>query len=213
MNLPTPPNHARALDRTTTDPPTPASGLPATLRGGDSNPLRPIDWIAASLLEVEATQTIPDTRIGPSTIHGSGLFATRAFERDAMLGVLDGQIVDVRLHPQVIDHLEWNALSTDHLLVRAIRTSYGFINHSSKPNVLIDDGGRTLRSCRAIAEGEELTIDYFAQPVPAAYLQTREAMRLRAPTRGPVPGSPHPIVPTATQPTRNVATDDGTGSR
>lgn len=55
----------------------------------------------------------------------------------------------------------------------------GFINHSLRPNVSIDDDGITMRSCAAIARGEELTLDYVAQPVPDAYRAGSEAAALR----------------------------------
>jgi SET domain-containing protein len=64
--------------------------------------------------------------------------------------------------------------------VRAIRTSYGFMNHSTSPNVSIDDDGVTMRACLPIAPDEELTLDYFAQPVPPEYLASAEAAALRA---------------------------------
>ncbi len=35
-----------------------------------------------------------------------------------------------------------------------------FMNHSETPNVATDDEGETFHAIRAIAEGEELTIDY-----------------------------------------------------
>lgn len=142
-----------------------------------------IDTLAAALLEgAPCIETIPGTRLAPSPIQGRGLFATRAWAPGEVLCVLDGQIVDVTRHPGVIDALEWNALSREHLLVRPLRTSYGFINHATSPNLAIDDDGITLRACRPIAPGDELTLDYFAQPVPLAYLASEEAAALRRST-------------------------------
>ena len=141
----------------------------------------PIDVLAASLLYgVPCIETIPGTEVAGSGIQGRGLFARRAWSRGDLLGTLDGQIVDVTRHPGVIDALEWNALSEQLLLVRPVRTSYGFMNHCTAPNVAIDVDGRTMRAGRAIAPGDELTLDYFAQPVPAAYLTSAEAAALRA---------------------------------
>lgn len=140
-----------------------------------------IDALATSLLGgAPCIETISGTEVTQSSIQGRGLSARRAWSRNDMLGTLDGQIVDITRHPAVIDALEWNALSAERLLVRPIRTSYGFMNHSGRPNVSIDDDGRTMRACRAIAPGDELTLDYFAQPVPAAYLASAEAALLRA---------------------------------
>ncbi|HEY0660295.1 MAG TPA: SET domain-containing protein [Lysobacter sp.] len=139
-----------------------------------------IDTLAATLLDgASYVETIPGARLAPSTIQGRGMFATRAWEAGEVLCVLDGQVVDVTRYPGVIDTLEWNALSRDYLLVRPLRTSYGFINHARPPNLAIDDDGITLRACRPIAPGDELTMDYLAQPVPLAYLASEEAVALR----------------------------------
>jgi hypothetical protein len=143
----------------------------------------PIDTLAIVLLGGQpGIETIPDTEVAPSPTHGRGLFARRAWSPGEVLGHLDGQVVDVIRYPAVMV-LEWNALSPEHLLVRPIRTSYGFMNHSTHPNVSIDDDGRTMRANRAIASGDELTLDYFEQPVPEAYLASDEAAQLRASSR------------------------------
>jgi hypothetical protein len=92
---------------------------------------------------------------------------------------LDGQVVDAQCYPAVVDALEWNALTPRLLLVRPLRTSYGYINHGKRPNVAIDADGYTMRACQPIAPGDELTMDYFAQPVPQAYLDSDEAAALR----------------------------------
>ena len=141
----------------------------------------PIDLLAVTLLDGEpCIETIPGTQVRASAVQGRGLFATRTWAPGEVLAVMDGQVVDVTRYPGVIDTLEWNALSPERLLVRAVRTSYGFMNHSARPNVSIDDDGRTLRADRAIALGDELTLDYFAQPVPPSYLASAEAAALRA---------------------------------
>ncbi|MQA09691.1 MAG: SET domain-containing protein-lysine N-methyltransferase [Pseudonocardiaceae bacterium] len=142
-----------------------------------------IDVLATALLGgAPCIETISGTEVARSPVHGRGLLARRAWAAEDVLGTLDGQIVDVTRYPGVIEALEWNALSAEQLLVRPIRTSYGFMNHSTRPNVSIDDDGRVLRACQDIAPGDELTIDYFAQPVPAAYLASAEAAVLRAST-------------------------------
>lgn len=140
-----------------------------------------IDVFAARLLDgARCIETIPGTEVLPSPVHGYGLFATRSWAAGDPLCRLDGQAVDIERHPGVIDALEWNALGPTLLLVRPLRTSYGFINHAVHPNVAVNDDGRTLRACLPIASGEELTTDYFAQPVPPAWLDSDEAARLRA---------------------------------
>jgi hypothetical protein len=141
----------------------------------------PIDVLAVALLDsASCIDTIPGSIVAESPIHGRGLFTVRAWSAGEVIATLDGQVVDVTRHPAVIDALEWNALTTELLLVRPIRTSYGYINHSIHPNVDIDDDGRTMRARHDIAAGRELTIDYFAQPVPEAYLTSAEGLLLRA---------------------------------
>ena len=142
--------------------------------------VRDIDAFAAALLGGEPyIETIPGAELAPSPIQGFGLFSKRAWAPGEVLCRLDGQVVDVRRHPAVLDALEWNAVSPDLLLVRPLRTSYGFINHSTRPNVAIDGNGYTMRACLPIAPGDEFTMDYFAQPVPKAYLASGEAAVLR----------------------------------
>jgi len=139
-----------------------------------------IDLLATRLLGgAPCLPTVADAVVGASAVHGRGLFSTRARDIGEVLCVLDGQVVDVAAFPGVIDALEWNALDPSRLLVRGIRTSYGYINHSAAPNVAIDDDGRTMRTCAAVAAGEEFTMDYLAQPVPAGYRDSGEGRRLR----------------------------------
>jgi hypothetical protein len=141
----------------------------------------PINLLAVALLDgAPCIETIPGTGVRSSSIQGRGLFTGRAWAAGEILTVMDGQLVDVTRYPAVIDALEWNALSPERLLVRAVRTSYGFMNHSTRPNTSIDDDARTLRANQPIAPGDELTLDYFAQPVPEAYLASPEAAALRA---------------------------------
>ncbi|CAN7370481.1 SET domain-containing protein [Variovorax sp. LjRoot290] len=141
---------------------------------------RDIDLFADRMLGgAPFIETIAGAELASSTIQGRGMFARRAWATGELLCVLDGQVVDVTRHPAVIDALEWNALSPQRLLVRALRTSYGFINHSGRPNTRIDADGRTMRACRPIAPGDELTMDYFEQPVPPVYLASLEAAVLK----------------------------------
>jgi uncharacterized protein len=126
---------------------------------------------------------IPYTRIAPSEIHGRGLFAEIAFRSGQILGTLDGQVVRHADHPEVLDE-EWNAISDELLLVRALPTKYRFVNHSPAPNCHIDERDRSIRATRDIAPGEELTLDYAARPLPAAYLALERTAFLRESTDG-----------------------------
>lgn len=70
--------------------------------------------------------------------------------------------MDIRRYPAVIDALEWNALSPEFLLVRSLRTSYGYINHSTQPNVAIGPDGYTMRACLDLRRS---SLDPFLQRV------------------------------------------------
>jgi SET domain-containing protein len=139
-----------------------------------------MDAFSTAFLGVGAViQTVSDAELRPSKIHGTGLFSTRSRPPGEVLTVLDGQEIDPSWYPTVMENLDWNALAPDRLLVRALRTSYGYINHSTSPNVEIDVSGRIMRTARTVAAGEELTMNYFAQPLAPAYLSSAEAVRLR----------------------------------
>jgi hypothetical protein len=127
---------------------------------------------------------IPHTRIAPSPIHGLGLFTECPVLGGQILGTLDGQVVRHADHPEVFD-MEWNALSDDLLLVRAIGTKYRFINHDPNPSCVIHEADRTIRALRNLAAGEELTLDYLARPLPDTYLALeRTAFLRRGKSRG-----------------------------
>lgn len=149
-------------------------------RGEDARTPAPIDELVERHLGGTHLATVPHTEVRPSEIHGRGLFATAPIAAGTLLGTLDGQVVDPTVNPAVVDALEWNALTPSALLVRPIRTSYGFMNHSDRPNVTVDADGRRLRARTGIDAGDELTIDYLAQPVPEQYLRSPEVRRLRA---------------------------------
>lgn len=121
---------------------------------------------------------IPFTRVGPSDIHGRGLFSEVDFRRGQILGTLDGQLVRWADHPEVFEE-EWNAVSDELLLVRGLRTKYALINHASEPNCAIDERDMSIRAVRPIAAGEELTLDYRARSLPEPYLALERTAFLR----------------------------------
>ncbi|MET0284453.1 MAG: SET domain-containing protein [Polyangiales bacterium] len=123
-------------------------------------------------------RTIDDVELRPVEGKGMGMFSTRARPVGELVCKLDGQVIDSELYPELMLALEWNALSERRLLVRAVRTSYGYINHAREPNLGIDPDGVHMRVRRAIAAGEELTLDYLAPPVPQAYLDSEEGRLL-----------------------------------
>jgi hypothetical protein len=124
-------------------------------------------------------ETITDAMVAPSVIHGLGLFTTRARMQGDELCRLDGQEIDPARWPQILHSLEWNAITPERLLVRALRTSYGYINHSTAPNLSIDPSGRSVFALCDIAPDRELLLDYTKQPLPGAYLADARAAYLR----------------------------------
>ncbi|QYG91457.1 alpha/beta fold hydrolase [Iamia sp. SCSIO 61187] len=158
--------------------PTVAAVIIDTVRRGEAASAA-IDEVVARHLGGAPLVTMPNTEVRPSEIDGRGLFATAPLAAGSLVGVLDGQVVDPESSPMVVDALEWNALTPTALLVRPIRTSYGFMNHSEHPNVAIDADGRRLWAQGSIEAGQELTLDYLAQPVPERYLSSPEVRRLR----------------------------------
>jgi len=125
-------------------------------------------------------RTIEGAELRTTADKGHGLFSTRARAMGELVCRLDGQVLDSALYPELMHALEWNALSERLLLVRAVRTSYGYINHARDPNLAIDPDGVHLRVRRALAAGDELTLDYLAPPIPQAYLDSEEGRFLRA---------------------------------
>lgn len=124
----------------------------------------------------QVLDTIPDTCIAPSPIHGYGLFSRCQMPAGRLLAELDGQRVPWSLQRELGLCEEWNALSQDLLLVRPYKTKYGFINHSRTPNARLEpqpSGDRLqLYTSTVIAAGEEITLDYRREPLPEDYLRS-----------------------------------------
>lgn len=128
---------------------------------------------------------IKDTYIDISPIHGFGLFAKKPIQAGAILCELDGQKMDWYHYEKLRKtinlgeyqdyiFMEWNALDTKTLLVRAFRTKYSYINHSKTPNVEIKYGPIRIEAIREISEHDELTIDYSREPLSEEYKTDKE---------------------------------------
>lgn len=117
--------------------------------------------------------TINNTVIKDSSLHGFGLFATDGIKTGQILYLFDGQIVSDDDYEKIESLLaeqmgpyknyifmECNHLASNTLLVRNFRTKYSYINHSRSPNVEINYHPMRLVSLKNIEVGEELTIDY-----------------------------------------------------
>ena len=95
----------------------------------------------------ESYKPLPEyLAVGPSSIHGAGIFATEDIPKGIDIG---------------ISHVYDPNFQHDY-----IRTPLGgFINHSENPNCeLIDDEGnddyKKLKTIKKIEQGEELTLKY-----------------------------------------------------
>ena len=84
-----------------------------------------------------------------SEIHGRGLFAAEAIERDQLIGVCEVEPAD-----PPGEHTLW----CDSGPVNVV-CELRFTNHSSEPNVVYYDSLRVV-ALRDIAAGEELTYNY-----------------------------------------------------
>lgn len=134
--------------------------------------------------------TIQSTEVKNSLYHGLGLFATADFKKETHLTDIEGTWVDFKDYERIRNNLshetgrlrdyffmEWNYYKGS-VLARNMRTSYGFINHSTTPNVEIRYiGGRedlkprlALYACQDIREGDEIVIDYRKEDLPRGYL-------------------------------------------
>ncbi|MBY6185721.1 SET domain-containing protein [Marinobacter hydrocarbonoclasticus] len=128
-------------------------------------------------------QTIAHTEIRPSQLHGFGLHVVAPIAAETLLCVLDGQVMPID-HYQTIEaqvgpatgpyrkyvYMECNYLDNQTLLARNFRTSYSYINHSRTPNTELRRHPLRVVALRAIAEGEELTIDYRKEQLSDDYL-------------------------------------------
>ena len=107
----------------------------------------------------------PKTEARPSPIHGTGLFATQAIPAGEIVAVKGGH---------VLGRAQWAALEptlgpaeiqiTEDLFIAPVRSDHRdgsmlYTNHSCDPNLAIQ-GQIVLVAMRAIAPGEELTIDW-----------------------------------------------------
>jgi SET domain-containing protein len=105
----------------------------------------------------------PRVEVRGSTIEGRGLFAGEAIEAGDVVIELGGRIVDSaeldRLIAEGTSYVDSMTVDVDRHLVLPAGSVAHFGNHSCEPN--LDLGGPyRLVARRAVAAGEELTVDY-----------------------------------------------------
>ena len=139
-----------------------------------------IDFINETVID-----NINFTYISESKIHGFGLFANKNLDSGTILCFLDGQVMSWDHYDEIAKSInlgkyqnyifmEWNALSNKTLLVRAFRTKYSYINHSSVPNVEIKYNPIRIETIKQINKNDEIVIDYNKEPLKKEYLDDKE---------------------------------------
>jgi hypothetical protein len=114
-------------------------------------------------------------RLGPSTIHGIGVFATRDVPPGARLG---------RIHAEPLGHVQsFTSLPTTGIIamvsaeptILAVLAGfpYWYLNYSSKSNVIVS-GTSTIVASRLILQGEELTMPFVSLDKPGHFLVTAD---------------------------------------
>ena len=133
-------------------PHTSRRGTPARLRykrSMDIEPSRSVSWLD------------PRIRLGASTIHGQGLFATAAIRAGEVVVRWHGEVLPVRELEtlKTRDRYDCAALSEDSIIVFATDDPAVYGNHSCDPNLWMESE-TTISARRDIQPSEELTTDY-----------------------------------------------------
>lgn len=143
----------------------------------------PLDFVLENTLD-----NIPYTEIKTSEVHGFGLFATEDIPVQMELCKLTGQIMSRDEYAGLVSRLteltgdlsfyflvECNHVLNPHMLkVRAFRTKWSYVNHSTTPNCFFDINSQSFYPLRDIKKGEELTFDYRVEPLSEDYLKKNE---------------------------------------
>ncbi|RMH77701.1 MAG: SET domain-containing protein [Actinomyces sp.] len=95
----------------------------------------------------------PALRVGPSPIHGRGLFAGEAIAAGTVIGRFEGRRVD-RDGPHVL----WIRDADGGWYGIEGRSALRWVNHADEPNASFRD--EELVALVDIAAGEEITVDY-----------------------------------------------------
>ncbi|WP_236024866.1 SET domain-containing protein [Arenibaculum pallidiluteum] len=111
-----------------------------------------------------------DTRLGPSTIEGQGLFATEFLPAGTPVWTFDDRIDRIivpddamrRSFPTFARILESHCCELGNGSILVFGDHACFVNHADAPNIgrAVADDWRVFRALRPIAAGEELTCNY-----------------------------------------------------
>jgi SET domain-containing protein len=116
--------------------------------------------------------------IGPSAIHGDGVFAGKKIRRGEPIGHFEGTVLadddDAISDPRVI-RLEGQSDRRPYLLY--VTNEMYFLNHSDHPNA--GWRGREVFALRTIAPGEEIVINYWPRQRPPRLKGLRKRVRRR----------------------------------
>ena len=114
----------------------------------------------------------PKCGAGRSPHHGYGLFAREKIgarevvvdfsDRGLFREVAVGALEEWRLRGG-----KFTALTAETCLISDRQTKYALLNHSRTPNAAIDAVRRVVFALRDIFPGEEVTVDYRLEPMPA----------------------------------------------
>lgn len=119
--------------------------------------------------------------VGPSKIHGFGLFASENIKCSETIASLDGQVVPWEYIKIQFEGSEWNAIDLERVLFRPFKTKYFFINHSRVPNLKIVQNScwkLQIITTKEVAGGDELLLDYRMEPLPEWYVNGHGATYL-----------------------------------
>ena len=105
------------------------------------------------------TWVSPKVIAGPSHIEGRGLFAREPIREGEIIAVLGGRIVSDDEIRSLEPPYSSAALAENVNVIIDSESTIRFGNHSCDPNAWMDDAV-TETARRAIAAGEEITIDY-----------------------------------------------------
>jgi len=112
----------------------------------------------------------PDLYVNISSIHGFGLYSSKNIQQGDCIFSLSGKVVNEHYINNKNFIGEWNALSNNMYLVRDYRTSYGFINHSRKPNCEINTNTMQIITISDITQNQEIFLDYRKEPLSYDYI-------------------------------------------